>query len=130
MVVFSAIKLNSNPLPWLQKHYVCQKTEGGSLSKTSLHSNLQTSHFWGLAHLFSDPAVLSEFGNSASCSENQASPTSGKCLHFKTLGSWLAACEYLLSALAVWGEKRQQTDLEGILRHQLGQPCHLYSKIT
>lgn len=28
-VVFSAIKLNSNPLPWLQKHFlcVCQKTE-------------------------------------------------------------------------------------------------------
>lgn len=52
--VFSAIKLNSNPLPWLQKHFlcVCQKTERGGLSMTSLHSNLQTSHVWVLAHVF------------------------------------------------------------------------------
>lgn len=71
-VVFSAIKLNSNPLPWLQKHIlrVCQETEKGGLSMTSLHSNLQTSHFWVLVHLFSDPAALSEFAISASCCEN------------------------------------------------------------
>lgn len=56
--------------------------------------------------MFSDPAALSRFDQQAAVKTRPVQHL--ESFYFKTLGCWLAVCEY------VWGEDWQQTDLEGI----------------